>query len=199
MIIVDIETTGIDSKKHAIIDIGAVDFNNPKNTFSIQCKLFDGALIDEESLEINGYSIEEINSHKYSQEEAIIMFSNWIADIQGDRTLCAHNIFFDYSFLKETYKRCNLLFPFSKRILDSHSTMYNKHLELGLEIPLDNKNCSNLSSKILANFVGLPEEPKDHKGINGAKWEAEAYSRIVLGKNLLEEFKIYDIPKYLSK
>jgi DNA polymerase III alpha subunit (gram-positive type) len=199
MIIVDIETTGVDSKKHAIIDIGAVDFSNPKNTFSIKCRMFDGAKVEKEALVINGYTIHEINTHNYSQKEALELFQNWILNIKEDRTFCAHNTSFDYSFIEEAFRRVNLEFPFSKRVLDLHGTMYNKYLELGLKIPLNNKQCSNLSSNVLAKFVGIPEEPNEHKGINGAKWEAEAYSRIIFGKYLFEEFVKYEIPHYLEK
>ena len=46
-------------------------------------------------------------------------------------------------------------------------------------------------------YVGLPEEPKPHKGINGAKFEAEAMSRLIYGRGLLKEFDCFEIPKEL--
>jgi DNA polymerase III epsilon subunit-like protein len=33
MIFVDVETTGLDSSKHGILSIGAVNFENPNNYF----------------------------------------------------------------------------------------------------------------------------------------------------------------------
>ena len=40
MIIVDVETTGIDPEKHSIVSIGAVDFSNPSNEFYMKIPLF---------------------------------------------------------------------------------------------------------------------------------------------------------------
>jgi len=47
--------------------------------------------------------------------------------------------------------------------------------------------------KIL-NYVGLPDEPRPHNGLCGAKLEAEAFSRLVNDKSLLEEYGKYSIP-----
>ena len=40
MIILDIETTGVNPEKHAIVSVGAVDFLNPSRTFYEECKKF---------------------------------------------------------------------------------------------------------------------------------------------------------------
>jgi len=54
-----------------------------------------------------------------------------------------------------------------------------------------------LSLDEIAKYAGLKEEPRPHNALTGAKFEAEAFSRIVYGKPLLPEFKNYEVPKYL--
>lgn len=62
----------------------------------------------------------------------------------------------------------------------------------GLTIPMKNGR-AELSSDAIFTYVGLPTEPKPHHGLTGAKLEAEAFSRILYGKNLLSEFEKYPI------
>lgn len=45
-------------------------------------------------------------------------------------------------------------------------------------------------------YVGLPSEPKPHTGINGATYEAEAFSRLIFGKLLFNDFKVFNIPNH---
>jgi len=58
---------------------------------------------------------------------------------------------------------------------------------------------SDLNSDFIMNYVGLPSEPKPHRAINGARYEAEALSRLIYGRGLFEEFEGYAIPTYLQK
>jgi len=48
------------------------------------------------------------------------------------------------------------------------------------------------------NYVGLPSEPKPHRAINGAGFEAEALSRLLFGRVIFNEFYNHAIPFYLS-
>ena len=48
MIIIDVETTGLDPKKYSIVSIGAVDFKKPMRTFYEECRIWDGAEVSEE-------------------------------------------------------------------------------------------------------------------------------------------------------
>jgi len=59
MIMVDVETTGVDAKKNSIISIGAVDFSNPQNQFYKECRIWEGAEITQQALYINGFTKED--------------------------------------------------------------------------------------------------------------------------------------------
>jgi transposase InsO family protein len=70
--------------------------------------------------------------------------------------------------------------------------VYMDAIKRGIEIPRKNDR-SDLSLGTILHYLGLPEEPKPHHALNGAKYEAEAFSRILYGKNLLSEFAQYSI------
>lgn len=198
MIVLDVETTGIDWKKNSIVSIGAVDFNNPKNQFYVECQIWGGAEINEEALRINGFTREEITDcNKPSLEMAIRDFISWTENVE-DLTLAGENVWFDNNFMRESAKRYDLEWIFGRRTFDLHSESYSNHLRLKKEIPL-NKNRTNLNLDQTLKYVGLPEEPKPHNALTGAKVEAEAFSRLIYGKNFLSEFSKFEVPDYLKK
>ena len=60
MIILDIEASGTNYEKHSIVSIGAFDFDNPSNRFYEECRVWDGANIDEDALEVKGFTEAEL-------------------------------------------------------------------------------------------------------------------------------------------
>ena len=60
MVIVDTETSGISPEKCSLLSVGAVDFDNPKNRFYEECRIWNGAHIEKEALKVNGFTLEEI-------------------------------------------------------------------------------------------------------------------------------------------
>lgn len=197
MVIVDVETTGLDPKKYSIVSIGAVDFDNPERTFYEECRIWDGALVSDEALNINGYTKEEVRDlNKKSLDEIMHEFMEWLKGCK-EITMAGQNPAFDRDFLNNSFWRVGIDFKFAARNLDLHSVAYAEHLQKGIEIPSKN-NHTDLSLDKIAKYAGLTEEPKPHNALNGAKFEAEAFSRIIFGKNLLPEFKDYEIPKHLK-
>ena len=78
MIVVDVECTGVDEVKHAILSVGAIDFDNPNNQFYEECRAFEGAHIMDEALEINGFTKEQaLDPNKQSDEELVKHFIEW--------------------------------------------------------------------------------------------------------------------------
>lgn len=197
MIVVDVETTGIGSKTHSIIQIGAVDFSNPNNRFSFSCRAFDGAKIDEESIKVHGIPMEKIlDKTMPSEAEAMVSFVGWAKDVK-DITLAGYNTSFDRDFIKDASIRANVNWWHPVfRTIDIHSTAYAKHLELGRAVPLIN-NHSDINLDVTLEFVGLPKRTGFHDALDDALLEAEAFSRLVYGKSLMIEYKKYDVPPYL--
>ncbi len=195
MIVVDVETTGTDPARHAIISIGAIDLAQPARQFYRECRIWDGAQVQDEALAVNGFTHEQITDPaRDSQEEVMGAFVAFCRDID-DRTLAGHNTSFDRSFLQAAVDRCNLAWHFGYRVLDLHSFAWMHMAKSGHDIP-SRGGRSDLSGDVIRQYVGLPTEPKPHHGLAGAKGEAEAFSRLIYGKGLLDEFAMYDVPEH---
>lgn len=196
MIVVDIETSGVDPVKNSILSVGAVDFSRPEDQFYEECRLREGSSYDQVSLEIAGFTVEQINdSKKKSLEELLKNFLKWTENI-NDITLAGHNIQFDVRFLDHSFRLYGMRWIFGYRSVDTHTLVYAQYLSRGLDLP-SNNNRSAITSDIVFNYVGLPDEKRPHNGLNGAKMEAESISRLFYGKNLLSEYSGFKIPEYL--
>ena len=193
MIVVDVETTGTNPMKHSLASIGAVDFVNPADQFYEECRVWGGAHIDDEALIINGYKREELQSpQKQSEGDLIQRFLKWIESRQ-EHTIGGQNPFFDVSFIQAACGRNHLNFTLAHRTVDLHSITYFHMIGRGINPPVEHKR-SNLNSDTIMAYVGIPAEPKPHIALNGAIWEAEAFSRLFCEQNLFPQFKRYSIP-----
>lgn len=165
MIILDIETSGVNPYKHGMLSLGAVDFNT-KEEFYGECRLTEGREITPVALEINGFTeaqIQDIN--KQSDIELYLSFCMWAQ--RRDPLLAGHNIgHFDILFLEEIHSRLPMegeKFPFPYRTVDLHSIAFSIYRE-------------SLSHDKICEKLGLPKEPKPHNALEGAKSEAEAFN-----------------------
>jgi DNA polymerase III epsilon subunit-like protein len=197
MIVVDVETSGTDPKLHSIVSIGAVDFAQPERQFYRECRIFDGALVEAEALAVNGFTLEQVTDpHRSSLEQIMGEFVAWCKPVV-DRTLGGHNTSFDRDFLQASVDRYNLAHRFGNRVLDLHSFCWMHMARCGQSQPTRGGR-SGISLNTVAEYVGLPEEPEPHNGLTGAKFEAEAFSRLAYGRPLLEEFKQYPLPAHAA-
>ncbi len=198
MIVLDIETTGTDPRRHSIVEVGAIDFDCPGNQFNERCQIWTGAEIDFKALKINGLTPDEIQDKStLTQNELISKFMSWIDRIE-DKTIAGQNVDFDISFINESSARCGLNFRLGKRKVDQHSIVYAHFLKRNVKPQLKD-GFSDLNSDFIMNYAGLPPEPKPHRAINGARFEAEALSRLIYGRGMFEEFAEYPIPTYLKE
>lgn len=198
MIVVDIEATGLDHRNHSLLSIGAVDFENPERQFYGECRAWEGAHLDPEALAVNGFtSTECLNPGKDSLEELMVRFHHWMSQ-SNDRILAGHNISFDRDFLNSSLQRAKINFAFPYRTIDLHTLAYTTCRTKGIPIPERNGHPA-LSSDAVMRLLGLPEEPKPHIALMGAKIAAEAFSRLMYGKNLLPEFAEYPMQLLTQK
>jgi DNA polymerase III epsilon subunit-like protein len=200
MIALDIEATGIDSRKSSILSIGAVDFDEPTNQFYDECRAWDGAHINDEALGVNGFSKEEATDPaKKSEAEIVKSFIAWAEDIR-DWTIVGQNPSFDRDYIMAACERAGIEFPFAHRTLDTHTLAYMHMIEHGLTPPFDaEKHRTALNLDAALQYVGIPEEPKPHNALTGAMSHAEVASRLLYGRNLLPDFEVYPIPWEVPK
>ena len=176
MIIVDIETSGVNPNKNGMLSIGAVDLDSNQE-FYLECQLTEGREVEPIALEINGFTLENIrHENKLTDTEALLTFCRWTERFK-DKMLGGHNIgHLDILFLEEIWSRIDSgflggikpKFPFSYRTVDLHSISYAEFGE-------------SLTHPQICEALGLTPEPKPHNALEGAKSEAAAF-RLLLGK-----------------
>ncbi len=198
MIVIDLEMSGIYPDKHSILSIGAVDFNNPKNQFYMECRLRAKSGYMREALAVNGFKPKQIkDTRKPTLKHILLEFIKWMDGIE-DKTIGGHNVQFDMMFLKHSFRFYHMKYSVGSRCVDTHALTYAHSHRRGASIPLKYGR-SNITSEFVANYCGLPLEPHPHNGLNGAKIEAEELSRLINGKSLLAEYKKFKIPAYLKR
>jgi DNA polymerase III epsilon subunit-like protein len=193
MIVVDVEASGTEYHKHSIVSVGALDFDNPTNQFYDECRIWDGAHIMPEALEVNGFTKDEITDEtKKPEGELIRAFIAWGNDVP-EHTLAGQNVSFDRDFLKAAAGRVHIDWPYAYRTLDTHTLCYMHMIKRGLNIPTVNRR-SALDLDAVLNYVGIPAEPSPHNALTGALSHAEVISRLLYDKKMLPEFAQFDIP-----
>jgi len=199
MIALDVESSGLDPKEASIVSIGAVDTDDPTNQFYDECRVWDGADINDQALGVNGFKREELLGTdsaariKKTEAELIRDFVAWATDRPANRTLLAQNVRFDLSFVQEACKRAGIEFPFAHRVIDLHSIAW-LHMTLRGITPPTAKHRTALDLTGVLDYCGLPEEPKPHNALNGALAHAECFARIAYTKNIIDDYSTFDIP-----
>lgn len=194
MIVVDVEASGIDPQTHSIVSVGAIDFSNPTRQLYEECRIWDGAHVMEDALEVNGFSEAQIrDTAKQTEGELVHTFIAWALETP-DRTLAGQNVSFDRDMLRAAATRAkHTEWPFAFRSIDTHTLAYMHHVKRGLSVPLAH-NRSALDLDAILNYCGIPEEPTPHNALTGAKCHAEVISRLLYDKKLLPEFEAFPIP-----
>ena len=195
MLVVDVEASGTEPKKHSIVSVGALDLANPTNRFYEECRVWDGAHIMDEALEVNGFTKDEItDAKKQSEADLIHAFLHWSEGLE-ERTLAGQNVSFDRDFLKAAAERAGHTdWQFAYRTIDTHTLCYMHMVTHGTRPPVAHRR-SALDLDAVLNYVGIPAEPTPHNALTGALSHAEAISRLLYGRKLLPEFKEFEIPR----
>lgn len=108
MIILDLETTGLDPLRHEIIEIGAVNVDTGA-TFEVKIYPLRIKDAEPEALAVNGYRPE-------AWEDALLLPNalKLLSEFVGKKqpTMMAYNVSFDRAFLEKAHKDCDLPYPF---------------------------------------------------------------------------------------
>jgi DNA polymerase III epsilon subunit-like protein len=198
LIVVDIETTGLDLERDQIVSIGAVNFAKPQQTYYNECRLSRRVRPTEEALHVTGFSLKDLTSRRRPTEGEIVrQFLDW-GKKSRMRMLAGENPWFDAAFLRRASKKYGIVWPFGHRLVDLHSVSYSMLLRLK-ECAIIPKRKSPLSLDKTLKFVGLEPRKTFHNALGDAKLEAEALSRLIYGKSLLDEYSKYGVPSYLKR
>lgn len=199
MIIIDIETSGIDPDKHGVLSVGAIEFENPDNQFYTESYLSPDLDYEEETAAVHGFNLEQVRDE--TRESPYILIKSlvdWMQKISDRTPAGVHIASFDLQFLQRLAHREKINWPLGKRSVDLHTLVYG-HVQRNqpdLYQPINQR--SNINSNFIQRYCGITEVPFPHNALTDAKWEAECFSRLLSGKKLLPEFKNQEIPDYLK-
>ena len=196
MIVVDVEASGTEYHKHSIVSVGGLFLDRPEHRFYEECRIWDGARIEDEALAVNGFTREQITDpHKQSEADLAHHFIAWALEAD-DRTLAGQNVSFDRDFLRAAAQRAGHTdWPLAHRTIDTHTLCYMHMVKRGVTPPLDpehHRSALNLDAVLV--YCGIPAEPEPHNALTGALCHAEVISRLLYDKKLLPEFEQYEIP-----
>jgi DNA polymerase-3 subunit epsilon/ATP-dependent DNA helicase DinG len=96
MVAIDIETTGLDPQKDAIIEIAAVRFNGARVEKEWSSLINPGRPIPRQITQLTGISDEMVRNAPPVRD-----VTRELADFVGNDTVVGHNIRFDLSFLQK--------------------------------------------------------------------------------------------------
>jgi len=181
LITFDLETTGLDPKTDAIIEIGAVRFNGNRVEAEFQTLINPNRPISQEITQLTG-----INNEMVRNAPPLSAVLQDLVDFIGDCPVIGHNVQFDLGFIRQagilkyaesidTYELAAVLMPTASRynlgslcqqlgipVFNAHRALDDAHLthhlfmrlyEKALELPID----------LLAEIVRL-SEPLDWDG-----------------------------------
>jgi len=215
MICVDIETSGADNYiKNGIWQIGAIDLET-KEEFLEEARIDDTDTLTEMALLVCEKTEEELrDKNKQSQKEMLEKFFNWCKKTKVKNFIC-QNPQFDYAFFRIRAAMYDLVLPLHWRAFDLHSIAQAKHSEKeggAFLKDYDGQLMSGMGLPKICEFCGMKDPRKNldkdgkviaegipHNGLFDAKLEAECFSRLMFGKNLLPEYNKFPIPDYLKK
>jgi DNA polymerase III epsilon subunit-like protein len=131
--VADIETTGLDSHTHDVIELSLYRLGaDPEVAQKTWCfKPLNTKDIDPGSLKINGHKLEDLlHQTKEGREryldpvQSLVEIENWLADdnMQAkERFLIGQNVSFDKDRLEQLWIKCGFKdsFPFGRRVIDT--------------------------------------------------------------------------------
>jgi DNA polymerase III epsilon subunit-like protein len=163
--VTDLETTGLDPRRHEIIELGLV-LLNPVTLATvaeadIRVRPTRLHLASPEALRVNGYDA-ALWHDAVDLPQALRRY----ADVAGDAVLMAYNVTFDWCFLQSAFQETG-----TENRLDYHrGDIFTYAFETLRSSGLERFRLSSVSE-----FLGLVPELLPHRAINGARAAVDVY------------------------
>lgn len=198
MIVLDIETSGLDFEKNGIWQIGAIDLISGEE-FLQESKIDKEDEVVQEALNVCRKTEQELRDFsQQTQEQMISNFLDWTSNKKIKNFIC-QNPQFDVAFLISKIRKYNLIFTFPHRSFDLHTIAQIKYFEINNKFSFDlNKFKSDFDLTNILKFCGIKDKRKAHNALEDCKLTAECFSRLVYGKMMFKEYVQFEIPVYLK-
>ena len=161
---IDVETSGLYPHRHGTCQIGAIIGDR---TFFSTAHVPNIMEVDDAALAINGETRDSIfdTNRRFVAEvlqslRAFIAWDNPKGIVAG-----GHNPSFDLGFIRHDCDIYGIPYMFSHRSIDTHTMFVDR---FGFTCNLDTARTT----------VGLPEEPKPHNALTGAKCAQQLYLKL---------------------
>lgn len=194
IVVIDLETSGLDPLRHGILDIGAVALHWPElrvvGEYACEVTLTPGVEYDIEAMQIHHVTEE---SARYDSERATLLVGlvglvEWLHEVGCGRKMifAGSNPGFDRAFLDIAMNKCSergylqngewesLL---TRRLWDLQSIALDHAWLMGCAAD----EIRQMNTDAIYRLLGMGAEPLPHTAIQGARMEAEAFRRIVTG------------------
>lgn len=172
-VVFDIETTGLNSHKDDIIEIGAVKIRNRKVVDSFSTFVHTKRNLPAKIIELTSITDEML----VGQPEITSALNEFLSFVGENGVLVAHNANFDVSFIKDKTK-FNLNMDYNPSVIDT--------LELSKALMKDVKN-HKLNT--LTKKLGIKLE-NHHRAVDDANATAQLFINLF---NMLSEREIFDV------
>jgi len=196
MLVIDLEASGVDYEKSSIVSVGALDLAHPERQLYEECRVWEGAHIEVGATAVHGMSDVQITDPKRQSEAELVHKFITFSEAVDDTTFAGQNVSFDRDFLKAAAVRAGHTdWNFAHRTVDTHTLAWMHIVKRGLTPPINaEKRHSALNLDAILLYCGIPEEPRPHNALTGAKCHAEVISRLLYDKKLLPDFDMFEIP-----
>jgi len=187
-IFLDQETTGLDSRKHAVIEVAfqVVDLAwghpiaNYSQVIAIGEKRWEER--DPMSIMVNGFCWEEVAQGKEMEQvsQQIQEILTGASIRRGEAAFICQNPSFDRPFfaqLVDTYTQEKLFWPY--HWLDLASMYWALKVQQWPKAEVFSLNEGDLSKDAIAKATGLPAEKKPHRAMRGVEHLILCYQKIV--------------------
>jgi DNA polymerase III epsilon subunit family exonuclease len=122
LVVIDVETGGLDDREHSILSLGAVIWTD--GVLSEPFHMFireENMVTTPDAMRVNGITDNDM-AHAMSPSFVVSAFEDWLHShsVYGRPTLGGHNIAgFDMGFVKRLYKLAGKKFPFDYHVQDT--------------------------------------------------------------------------------
>lgn len=118
ILFLDTETGGVNPKESALIQLSGIVRIDKKDVeeFNFFIKPFEGSEVNPKALEVQGRTLEELDSEKYKSEAETYFYFKKILDKyinKYDNIVAGYNVKFDIEMLQSFFKRQNDNYLFS--------------------------------------------------------------------------------------
>ncbi len=200
----DAETTHVDPMIGGVASWASLNYARPDQTFYMECRVADHKTVDPGALKVNGFTEEQVRDPKKpSEEELTVAFFDWaMKQAEGYEgpvrlEIAGENPRFDTGHLRAISDPMKLEWIFGHRTMDLHSVVQGRLEELNPKYRESGVVEILVNTDIAIEFTGLELRRGPHTASEDVKLEAEAFSRALRGRGLINEYEDLPIPGYL--